>query len=433
MKLVASDAATDDTYGQSVSVSGNFAIVGASGEDNDLNGGGLAFDAGSAYFFERDETGTWIELHKVVASDRSAQDLFGYSVSISGDYAVVGAYSEDQDPNGGDTKSLAGSAYIFKNGGNGIWSQVQKIVASDREPGDRFGFSVNVNGDRLISGAYFEDHDENGNNTVDEAGSAYIFELDGSTWVEVQKIVAPERFDDDNFGRTVSISGDYAIAGAHMEDQDASEGGNSVDAGSAYFFERDGSGNWSLAGKVVASDRSAGDNFGVSVSISNKNAVIGAWLESGDAGATYTFERNDDGDWIETQKLTASDKASGDRFGVSVSISNGYSIIGAHFNEGGGAAYIFESSVISATRDDFLIESVSAFPNPTYGAITIDLGGSYTGVVMTVRNMMGQIINNQHFGTAAQLTFSIDGPPAVYLVSINTEEGKFATIKVAKH
>lgn len=432
-KIVSSDRTAGDKFGFSVSISGNYAIVGASGEDNDLNGGGLAFDAGSAYLFKRDDNGNWAELHKIVASDRAAQDLFGFSVSISGNFAVVGAYSEDQDPNGGDTKSLAGSAYIFKKGGNDTWSQLQKIVASDREPGDRFGFSVSIDGDRLISGAYFEDHDASGNNTIDEAGSAYIFEKDGSDkWNEVQKIVAPERFEDDNFGRSVSISGNYAIAGAHMEDQDASEGSNKVDAGSAYIFERAGNGNWSLKQKAVASNRAVGDNFGVAVSISSSNAIIGAWHADGDAGTSYIFERSGNGSWNEAQKLSASDKASGDRFGVAVSMSNGYTIVGAHFKDDEGAAYFFESSTISATRDNFFAASLTAYPNPTDGNMTIDLGETYQEVELIVTSVIGQIVQSQKFGTTEQLNFGIKGPSGIYVVEIRTEEGKSAALKVIK-
>ncbi len=433
-KVVSSDRTAGDKFGFSVSISGNYAIVGASGEDNDLNGGGLAFDAGSAYLFKRDDDGNWAELHKIVASDRAAQDLFGFSVSISGSFAVIGAYSEDHDPNGGDAKSLAGSAYIFKNDGSDTWSQIQKIVASDREPGDRFGFSVSIDKDRLISGAYFEDHDASGNNPVDEAGSAYIFEKDGSdTWNEVQKIVAPERFDDDNFGRSVSISGNYAIAGAHMEDQDASEGSNKVDAGSAYIFERAGNGVWSLEKKAVASNRTAGDNFGISVSISNNNAVIGAWHADSDAGASYVFKRNGSGNWNEDQVLSASDKASGDRFGVAGSISNGFILVGAHFKNDEGAAYFFESSTISATRDNLFAASLSVYPNPTSRNITIDLGESYQDVELVVRSLIGQTVFKRNFGTTEQLNFEIEGPSGVYVVEVQTKEGKTATLKVIKN
>jgi FG-GAP repeat/Secretion system C-terminal sorting domain len=433
-KIVSSDRTAGDKFGFSVSISGNYALVGASGEDHDVDGGGQAFDAGSAYIFERDNDGKWTEVQKIVASDRAAQDLFSYSLSISGDYAVVGAYSEDEDADGGDRKSLAGSAYIFKRDGNGKWDEVQKIVASDRDPGDRFGFSVSIDKDRIISGAYFEDHDVDGNNPVDEAGSAYIFEKDGSnSWNEVQKIAAPERFEDDNFGRTVSINGDYAISGAHMEDQDASEGGNLVDAGAAYIYERDGGGTWNLVQKIVASDRAADDRFGVAVAISDKVAVVGAWLADNEAGATYIFERDGGGNWNEEQILSASDKVNGDRFGVAVSISNAYVIVGAHFKANGGAAYIFKSSTISSTKDNIFAASLNAYPNPTSSDITIDLGEMFSEVDLTVRNIMGQIVLNRKFGTTEQLSFGIEGSAGIYVIEIHTKEGKSAALKVIKN
>ncbi|MEZ4825087.1 MAG: FG-GAP repeat protein [Bacteroidia bacterium] len=116
----------------------------------------------------------WSEIIKVTASDRESEDRFGYSVAISGDYAIVGAYEEDEDASGGNTLDVAGSAYIFLNQA-GTWTQVQKIVASDREAGDRFGYSVAISGDYAVVGAYNEDEDALGGNSQTNAGSAYIF------------------------------------------------------------------------------------------------------------------------------------------------------------------------------------------------------------------------------------------------------------------
>jgi len=117
---------------------------------------------------------------KIVASNRYHYDFFGYSVSISGDYAVVGAYFEDEDADGNNTMDDAGSAYIFykDQGGTNKWGQVAKIVASDRATGDYFGYSVSISGDYVAVGAYIEDEDTDGNNTMDDAGSAYIFYKD---------------------------------------------------------------------------------------------------------------------------------------------------------------------------------------------------------------------------------------------------------------
>jgi N-acetylglucosamine kinase-like BadF-type ATPase len=160
-KIQASDKEQVDRFGYSVFISsdGNTAIVGAHGEDTG------ATSAGAAYIFTRSGT-TWTQQAKIQASDKEANDQFGYSVSISGggNIAVVGAYLEDT---GGDR---AGAAYIFTRSGT-TWTQQQKIQASNLEGGDEFGWSVSISsdGNTAIVGARSEDTGASG------AGAAYIF------------------------------------------------------------------------------------------------------------------------------------------------------------------------------------------------------------------------------------------------------------------
>jgi hypothetical protein len=361
-KAVASDRAAGDLFGNAVSICGNYAIVGAVFENEDAEGGNSHNYAGSAYIFERDGSGNWTQVQKIVAPDRAANDFFGSSVSISGNYAIVGASCESEDAAGENTLDYAGSAYIFERDGSGNWTQVQKIVALDRAEGDFFGNSVSISGNYVLVGDTEEDEDAEGENTLNSAGSAYIFERDGSgNWTQVQKIVASDRAEEDYFGGSVSISGNFAIVGADYEDENA-EGGNTFNrSGSAYIFERDGSGNWTEVQKIVASDRAMDDFFSNSVSISGNYAVVSADCEDEDAeggtilndpGSAYIFERDGSGNWNETQKIVASDRASFDHFGNSVSISGNYALVGAHYEdedpEGGntidyaGSAYIFE-------------------------------------------------------------------------------------------
>ncbi len=350
-KIVASDRAPNDNFGDRVSISGNYAIVGAGGEDEDATGSNSMNNAGSAYVFERDGSGNWMQVQKIVASDRAVDDRFGWSVSISGDYAIVGALLEDEDASGGNTLILAGSAYLFKRGGSGTWDQVQKIVAADRAMGDQFG-TVSISGDYVIIGAGGEDHNATGADSMWDAGSAYVFERDGSgIWNQVQKIVASDRGPRDKFG-TVSISGDYAIVGAASDDENATGGDSITNAGSAYLFERDSSGNWMEVQKVVASDRGFDNIFGSAVSISGNNAIVGSREDDEDAaggntlniaGAAYMFERDGSGNWMQVQKIVASDRAMGDQFGGSVSINDNYVIVGAlQEMNAAGSAYLFE-------------------------------------------------------------------------------------------
>ncbi|MTI37974.1 FG-GAP repeat protein, partial [Fulvivirga lutimaris] len=345
IKGVASDRAANDNFGYSVSISGDYAIVGAYLESEDASGGNNIASAGSAYIFKKDEGGidNWGQVQKIVASDRGSGDRFGYSVSISGDYAIVGAYSESEDALGGNNAIAAGSAYLFKKDEGGIdnWGQVQKIVASDRGSGDRFGYSVSISGDYAIVGAYSEDEDALGGNNAPSAGSAYIFKNINGNWTEVQKIVASDRGSGDRFGYSVSISGDYAIVGAYSESEDALGGNNAIAAGSAYLFKKDEGGidNWGQVQKIVASDRGSGDNFGYSVSISGDYAIVGAYFEDEDAlggnnasgaGSAYIFKKDETDNWGQVQKIVASDRAKLDNFGFSVSISGDYAIVGAH-------------------------------------------------------------------------------------------------------
>jgi hypothetical protein len=359
IKVVASDRAADDEFGRSVAISGDYAIVGAALECHNATGGDSLYRAGSAYIF-KNNAGTWTQMQKIVASDRGATDMFGITVAISGDYAIVGANGEDEDATGGNTLSLSGSAYIFKNIA-GTWSQVQKIVASDRATNDLFGGSVSISGDYAIVGASNEDHDASGGNTLNLSGSAYIFKNIAGTWSQVQKIVASDRGASDYFGNSVAISGDNAIVGAFQEDHDITGGNTLSNAGSAYIFKNT-LGTWSQVQKIVASDRGGEDRFGYSVAISGDHAIVGAILEDNDAvggnpasnsGSAYIF-KNTAGTWSQLQKIVASDRETQDEFGFSVAISGDHAIVGAHFEDhnatggntllGAGSAYIFKNT-----------------------------------------------------------------------------------------
>ena len=227
-KIVASDRETQDRFGHAVGISGNYAIVGSILEDHDASGNNELSSAGSVYIFERDSTGIWSQVKKIVASDRGAEKRFGTEVGISGNYAIVGANNYPVD----------GSAYIFERDSTGTWSQVKKLVASDMNGYDYFGLRVGISGNYAIVGAMFEDEDANGNNLLSNAGSVYIFERDSTgNWSQLKKIVASDRTSDDNFGNSVAISSNYFIVGANREKHDVA-GNYFVDsAGSAYIFE----------------------------------------------------------------------------------------------------------------------------------------------------------------------------------------------------
>jgi len=312
-KITASDGAADDLFGGSVAISGDLAVVGAIKDED------AGRYSGSAYIFERNGD-AWIEQAKITASDGTAGDLFGGSVAISGDYVVVGAYMDD------DAGRDSGSAYIFKRNETG-WTEQDKITASDGARVHYFGFKVAISGDYVVVGA--------------PGNSAYIFKRDGDAWTEQDKITASDGAANDYFGRSVAISGDLAVVGAHGDD-DAGKY-----TGSAYIFKRNETG-WTEQDKITASDGAANDHFGRSVAISGEYVVVGAYGndDAGSAsGSAYIFKRDGDA-WTEQAKIAASDGAADDNFGISVAISGDLAVVGANGDDDAGSysgsAYIYD-------------------------------------------------------------------------------------------
>ena len=269
-KLVASDGAVSDSFGRSVALSGDTALVGAYFDD-----GGANRDQGSAYVFTR-SGGVWTQQAKLVASDGAANDYFGASVALWGDTALVGAYGDAIGANTGQ-----GSAYVFTRSG-GVWMQQAKLVASDGAATDGFGVSVALSGDTALVGAYTDDVGVNS-----DQGSAYVFTRSGVVWTEQAKLVASDGAANDYFGFSVALSGDTALLGAYGDAIGANMG-----QGSAYVFTRSGV-VWTQQAKLVASDGAGNDNFGISVALSGDTALVGAHLDdvgaNSNQGSAYLF------------------------------------------------------------------------------------------------------------------------------------------------
>ena len=320
-KLVASDGAADDTFGTDVAISGDTIVVGTPRDDDD------GADSGAVYVFVRSGT-IWSEQAKLTASDAGAGDNFGSSVSIDGDTLVTGAPFESA------AASSAGAAYVFTRTGSS-WAEQQKLVASDAATGDLFGVSVAVSGDTVVAGAHF---------VGDVEGAAYVYLRSGSSWSEQQKLTGSDTSSGDTFGITVSVSGDTAMVGAFNRDE-----GGTADAGGVYVFERTGV-MWSEADILLAGDLSS-SNFGVRLQLKGDRAVIGAWKDATaatDAGAAYLFTKTGN-QWIEHQKLVASDAAADDLLGAGVALSANTVIAGSYADDGSavdmGSAYVFDLDV----------------------------------------------------------------------------------------
>ncbi|NCO03742.1 MAG: hypothetical protein GW903_06090 [Alphaproteobacteria bacterium] len=261
-KLLASDGLSNDFFGDSVALSGNYAAIGAGGDDNS-NGN----SAGAVYIFN---TITGEQIHKLLAKDGANVDLFGHSISLYGDYAVIGAPYDD------DIGAASGSAYIFniKTG-----EQIHKLIANDGAPDDRFGYAVSINGKYAIAGAYWHDH-----NGIINAGAAYIFDI--ITGAQVQKLIADDAIANAVFGQNVSISGEYAVVGAPSDNQ------NGSGSGSIYIFDI---ASGEQIKKLTASDGAPSDSYGTSIQIENSTIIVGALRGNGnvsDSGSAYIYRGN---------------------------------------------------------------------------------------------------------------------------------------------
>ncbi|MFA5257048.1 MAG: FG-GAP repeat protein [Opitutales bacterium] len=328
VKLTALGGAIGDYFGSSVSLFGDSALVGAYGSVD---------SRGTAYYFkDLDSAGaTATQNVTLTALGGDPLDKFGASVSLSGDSALVGAWGDD------DTINNSGSAYYYKDLGSAGATATQDVKLKALGGGvadDYFGLSVSLSGDSALVGAYGDD------DTRSNSGAAYYYkDLDsaGATATQNVKLKASDRDTDDYFGTSVSLFGDNALIGAYGDDS------NGLTSGSAYYYK-----DLDLAGatatqdvKLTASDGSAGDYFGLSVSLSGDSALVGARGDNdngSDSGSAYYYMGLDSaGVWVKQNvKLTASDGVAGDAFGYSVSLSGDNFVIGASYaNSNTGKAY----------------------------------------------------------------------------------------------
>ncbi|MGA2070839.1 MAG: hypothetical protein ABSG97_05770 [Sedimentisphaerales bacterium] len=364
-KLFPPDANSGDSFGGSVAIDGNIAIVGA--YLNDSNGS----DCGAAYVYELSGS-QWIQKQKLVPSDGAASDKFGRSVAIEGNTIVVGSYYDDKK----------GSAYVFTNSG-ALWSQQQKVVAPDAAINDRFGCSVSIDANTIVIGAYGDDGGKGSayvftrtgpnwsfqgkltasdaqsgayfgnsvaidNNTIlvgapnwnTPIGSAYFYQRQNTTWSE-QSIL---RGDSGHFGFSVALDGNLAVIGAYEDDTDIVLG-----AGAVYVFANTGS-DWVQQQKLFdANSPVYGEDFGYAVAIKNDTILAGCVNDSVNgkqAGAVFAFVRTGSS-WVQSDRLTAGDANTDDKFGFSLALSGCHIIVGAPYNSNSGkptgSAYLFDN------------------------------------------------------------------------------------------
>jgi hypothetical protein len=342
-KLTASDGAAGDNLGGSVAINGDTVVAGA--RRSDIGGD---IDQGAAYIFVK-PAGGWADMTqtaKLTASDGAANDYFGSSVTISGDTVVVGADFNDVGPNADQ-----GAAYVFVKpaGGWADMTQTAKLTTSDGAAEDSFGCSVAVSGDTMVVGAEFADF-----GAIENQGLAYVFMKPAGGWADMTQtcILRPlHGAAEDYFGSSISVNGDTVVVGAYGEDVGANEL-----QGSAYVFVKP-AGGWptistTQTAKLMAFDGAAFDWFGTSVAVSGDTVVVGAGDKkvgsNAAQGSAYVFVKPARGwaNMTQAAKLTATDGAAEDKFGIFVAISGDTVVVGARSdvvsaNTNQGSAYVF--------------------------------------------------------------------------------------------
>jgi len=274
--------AKGEWFGYSVCVKGNRAIVGSYMKSSN----GKRFNGG-AYIFDLKSDGKWQETAILEASDAETDDYFGHAVAIDGDYAVVGAFGVNYNARN------TGAAYIFEKKADGSWEEVKIYHASDYHSKDYLGISVGISGDYIILGAYLEDGGPM--YLADGAGAVYVLKrgTEGN-WNENQILYASDLQVGDILGWSVSIDGDYIVTGAFEED--GGSGSPVKDAGAVYIFKKNDEGLFSETGVLHAYDMGTQDRFGYSVAVKDGQVIIGAPLEDEvdnsvtDAGAVYFYD-----------------------------------------------------------------------------------------------------------------------------------------------
>jgi hypothetical protein len=339
-ELTASDGGSYDHYGWSVAISGNTIVVGGvchPGTSVDCVAG-YSGGPGAAYVFA-ESAGTWSQQQELTASDGAPGDWFGESVAVDGSTIVVGAPHHEVGRN-----VSQGAAYVFVRSGT-TWGQEAELTSSDGAAGDKFGWSIAVDGSTVIVGA---PHHEIGSNLGQ--GAAYVFAESGTTWGQGAELRASDGAAGDKFGWSVAVSGSTAIVGAILHTV-----GSNAGQGAAYVFVESG-GMWSPQAELAASDGAANDYFGSSVAVSGGTAVVGSpgpvtFIHSSKyAGGAYVFVESGT-TWSQQAELTASDGVGSDNFGNSVAVDETTStvVVGALNHAVGrqgdqGAAYVFAQS-----------------------------------------------------------------------------------------
>lgn len=318
-QLVPQNIAASDNIGQSVALSGKTAIIGADLAEKDT--GYYKTNAGAAYIFEL-EDGKWVEKQKLQPLDLVQYDYFGYSAALDGDLAIVGAYGAS-NVGASNTYNKGGAAYIFQGQGS-AWKQIQLLQPSDLAPADQFGYSVAISGNVAVVGAYLAEAPSKAN-----AGAAYIYALEEGKWVQKQKLQPPELAANDYFGYSVAIDGNVVMVGAYMREDDGQANAGAVYVFELQDNQWVQQQKLKPREQLLANEY-FGWSVAISGEMAVVGAPQSKSAALANAGAIYVFQKDSSGVWQPKQKEQPAELIAQSKFGNSVDIKENLAIVGTN-------------------------------------------------------------------------------------------------------
>ncbi len=318
--LEASDGSEWEEFGKSVSADGDLAVVGCPGDDI------MSWNSGSAYIFTRQAWG-WDETAKLVPSDTFQLDNFGCSVAISGNKVLAGAKYDD------DMGHSSGSAYLFELQ-DGQWVEEAKLVAADGAEGDLAGWSVALEGNTAVVGAWARQTD------ALFAGAVYVYEKLGGVWTQTATLTAPQPLVDAYFGVSVAMDRNFIAVGATGEENRR---------GAVYLFKRSLDG-WTYQRRLTGSGTGAGAEYGNALALDNGRLLVAAHRQNGLRGGAFLYEQRGSF-WIETGPMAPQGMAAGEQAGWSVALSGSEMLLGCPFDNphgpSSGSGVMFKQGLLA--------------------------------------------------------------------------------------
>ncbi len=355
-------SARGHAFGGAIALRGALAVIGSSGADP-LPAGD---DAGTAVLWQRDDNGAWQRSATLLMPDGQSQDRYGSAVGIGDGRIAIGAFG---DVIGG--RLDRGSVWTWVRVQSG-WNAEQQLIAPDGMSGDGFGFSLAMDGQRILVGAP-------GNDSAGaQSGAGYVYRLGGGGWLLEGKLAPPAA--GGLAGISVALDGDYAVLGAPT-----TRVGNNALQGAAHVFAWNGR-NWVFEQTLVAPDGAANDLFGSAVALAGSRLVIGAPDDSDGTtieahGSAHLFIR-EGGSWTGRVRLTAPALESEARYGEAVAIDDERVVVGAPGATVGGApargrVYAYANE---AWAQPVVIEVTDAPAHAGYGRVlALDFGALAVG------------------------------------------------------